>query len=320
MKKIALIIPYYGKLNNYFEFWLKSAEFNPTIDFYFITDININLDTNKNIYIVNKTFKELKAMVQELFDFKIKLDNYYKLCDYKPIWGKIFENEFLKDYDYWGYCDVDLILGDIRNFITDNILSNNDVILSHGHFMLYRNIPYINNLFTDMISQEGFNYKQTFTTNYVTHFDEHGGIYNIIKKRNIKLYDENIFADINAFKREFKINGRPEKENVFYKWHNGKLTEYSQNEKKTLDKTEVMYVHIQKRVMEISKRNDASEDEMSIVPNTIFDYNISEQECLSYCYGSKEYEKQQINNLRKRQIKRILQGAFIVRFRRKFGI
>ena len=65
MKKIALIIPYYGKLNNYFEFWLKSAEFYPTIDFFFITDININLDTNKNIYIVNKTFKELKAMVQE---------------------------------------------------------------------------------------------------------------------------------------------------------------------------------------------------------------------------------------------------------------
>lgn len=38
MTKIALVIPWFGMLKNYNDFWFKSIEFNPTIDFILITD------------------------------------------------------------------------------------------------------------------------------------------------------------------------------------------------------------------------------------------------------------------------------------------
>ena len=32
-------------------------------------------------------------------------------------------------YDFWGHCDMDLIWGDIRNFITEDVLSKYDKII-----------------------------------------------------------------------------------------------------------------------------------------------------------------------------------------------
>lgn len=38
MGKIAFIIPWFGKFRNYFEFFVKSVEMNPRVDFFLITD------------------------------------------------------------------------------------------------------------------------------------------------------------------------------------------------------------------------------------------------------------------------------------------
>ena len=38
MNSIALVIPYFGKFNNYFHLWLESAKRNSTIDFHIYTD------------------------------------------------------------------------------------------------------------------------------------------------------------------------------------------------------------------------------------------------------------------------------------------
>ena len=38
MKRIAFVIPWFGNFRNDFPFWMKSVEFNPTIDFLFFTD------------------------------------------------------------------------------------------------------------------------------------------------------------------------------------------------------------------------------------------------------------------------------------------
>lgn len=39
MNKIAIIIPYFGSLPNYYDVWKKSVIKNETIDFYLVTDI-----------------------------------------------------------------------------------------------------------------------------------------------------------------------------------------------------------------------------------------------------------------------------------------
>jgi len=32
---------------------------------------------------------------------------------------------------FWGYCDIDLIFGNIRAFMTDELLNEYDIIKSH---------------------------------------------------------------------------------------------------------------------------------------------------------------------------------------------
>ena len=144
MKKI-LILPYFGKFNNYFNLWLDSCKYNNDIDWLIITDNHINQISN-NIKVINKTFEDLKSYIQKKFNFKINLETPYKLCDYKPYYGYIFE-EYIKGYDFWGYCDCDLIFGDINKFIIQDIFDKYDKIFRRGHLSFIRNNKYINTNF-----------------------------------------------------------------------------------------------------------------------------------------------------------------------------
>jgi len=73
------------------------------------------------------------------------------LHDLKPAYGTIFE-DYLESYDFWGHTDIDMIYGDIKKFITDNILRKYDVITSRdkylaGFFTLYKNCKKTNRLY-----------------------------------------------------------------------------------------------------------------------------------------------------------------------------
>jgi hypothetical protein len=66
------------------------------------------------------------------------------------MYGYLHRDE-LEGYDFWGFCDIDVVFGDIRYFITDKVLEN-DVISSHstrlaGHFSLFRNTPMLREAF-----------------------------------------------------------------------------------------------------------------------------------------------------------------------------
>ena len=55
MKKIIIIIPYFGEFPNYFDLWMKSVKYNSDIDFLLITDNDIT-DKPNNIKIINISF------------------------------------------------------------------------------------------------------------------------------------------------------------------------------------------------------------------------------------------------------------------------
>lgn len=50
MYKIALVIPYFGKFNSYFDFWRSSAEHNTSVDFLIFTDQNIQSSANVKVF------------------------------------------------------------------------------------------------------------------------------------------------------------------------------------------------------------------------------------------------------------------------------
>ncbi len=171
MKKIAILICYYGKFPWYFRYFLHSCSFNKTIDFYIFTDIIYEGDIPQNVKLIKKSVNDIKALASEKLGFEVNIEFPYKFCDYKPAYGAIF-SDYIEDYDFWGQSDIDIIYGDIRGFITDDMLNEYDFIsvrhdYTTGCFALYRNNDLMNTIF-----KRSKDYKTVFTTSPHYCFDE----------------------------------------------------------------------------------------------------------------------------------------------------
>lgn len=169
--RIALVSVYFGKLPWYFSFFLRSCAANSNVTFYIVTDQPGPPRLPENVHIVTMTLPELQQIMSRKLGFEVSLTYAYKLCDYKPSYGIIFD-DLLSEYSFWGYCDIDLIFGDIRGFITDDVLDQHDVITIRedylaGYFTLFRNQDVINRLF-----QQSRDYRLVFTSEEHFCFDE----------------------------------------------------------------------------------------------------------------------------------------------------
>ena len=153
MKSIILIIPYFGKWPLWFGPYLISVAGNPSIQWLCPTDCEIPKNHPANITFLPTALPKLNQQVNKIVGTKVPL-NPRKFCDLKPTYAEIFE-EHVKNYDFWGFCDMDIIWGDIRKFMTNEILSEYDIISSRkenisGHFTLFRNSPKINSLYKQL--------------------------------------------------------------------------------------------------------------------------------------------------------------------------
>lgn len=152
LTSIAVLTCWYGEYPWYFPYYVHSCKFNPTIDFYIITD-NIEEIQNKpdNLIIIPKKLNDIKKMASEKLGYTVSLDYPFKLNDFKPAYGFLF-SEIFKKYTYWGQCDLDIIYGDIRGFLNEELLNSYDYLsMRHdyttGCFSLYKNSEKMNNLF-----------------------------------------------------------------------------------------------------------------------------------------------------------------------------
>lgn len=275
MKNICYVIVYFGKLPDTMKLWLKSCRYNPTINWLIYTDDSSEYDYPKNVSVKYCTFEDFKKKAQAKFSFDIKIDTPYRLCDYKVAYGYILEDE-LSAYDFWGYCDLDMVFGNIRNFLTDEVLENHDRIGFLGHSTLYRNTYSMNRLF--MKSVEGTEvYKKIFSNGGSQNFffDEKW-MDLICKEYNIKTYRKTVFADVIPWAWKFRIGyaDRDEKvknEHRIFLWDKGELLSYSIDKEKKLIADEYMYIHLLKRSMKF-KVSDAT-DRFLIVPNKFLAYS-----------------------------------------------
>ena len=137
LEKIAFINAYFGKLPEDLDMYFFSCKMNPTIDWYIVTDDRKELKVPPNVKIIYMQFSEVRERMQKLFPFPISLERPYKLCDYKPCYGLAFA-DYLSGYDFWGHCDLDIIFGDIRAFLTSDILSKYERIGMQGQCSLYK--------------------------------------------------------------------------------------------------------------------------------------------------------------------------------------
>ena len=262
MKTIAFIIPYFTKgkeLPTYFPLWLSTCQKNATIDFIFITDDRRNYVYPPNVKKIVMDFEELKPKIQKIFNFPINLDTPYKLCDYKPAYGEIF-SQYLTGYDYWGYCDIDLFWGNIRHFITDEILTSYKRIFSRGHCSIFLNNDKVNSYYRTLPALGCHDWKKVYSSPKSYCFDEWaghcgGGISQIMKLNKIPIFDNPYFADLNVMKGKFDVlhvqqNNTP----LYFHIYDGTLKAIGNHYEQ-----EYLYCHFQKRPIVISQPIDGND-------------------------------------------------------------
>lgn len=289
----VFIIPYFGSFPHTFNLWMQSCSYNTGYDFLIITDCQVQNEHPSNIIFVSMSFSKLKEHMDNIYGFQVALESAYKLCDFRPGYGEIFK-EYITDYDYWGYCDIDVIFGDIDKYITDDILEDNEKILSLGHFTLFKNDEYINTLYR---SDKNADYITIFQDKNNRHFDE--GLFDEIipmyeerglnpvwlydKQNNInqifahnsrKIYiNFTIFADINFLEDNLQIvwmscleSKDPHANQSVFVWDHGHVFRYYIDKMK-ICREEFMYIHLQKRRME-NRISESSPKRFYILKNS----------------------------------------------------
>ncbi|MCR5207726.1 MAG: hypothetical protein K6C14_04525 [Eubacterium sp.] len=190
MKRIVLISIYFGKFPSNFGIWLKSAGKNESIDFLLYSDCDTGeYAFPENVKLIKASFEDIKERIQSKFDFNIVLDNPYKLCDYKPVYGYVFADD-IGGYDYWGHIDIDAVLGDIRSFIPER---EYEKLYQTGHLTIYKNTEENNRRF---MLDGALKYKDVFTTPRICVFDEAGGMQEKFELLGIPTYISRDYADI----------------------------------------------------------------------------------------------------------------------------
>jgi hypothetical protein len=295
MQSICYIVPYFGKLPKNFQLWLNSCSTNKTVNWMIFTNDKSDYNYPQNVKVNYCEFEEIKMKIINNFDFEVKIDSYWNLSLFKPAYGEIFK-EYIKEYDFWGHCDVDVLWGDIRKFLNEDVLKKFDKIGYQGHSTLYRNNKEVNSRYKTIVPNE-INYIDVFSGKIKYSFDENGmeKIYNFL---NIEYYKEPIFAHLRKFEYNFSLAHMPIEEEYKNKhqifiWDSGKLyRKYLYNKK--IYTEEFMYIHFFCRPMSYKAKNFNENAKYIIFPDQLVDFNNIQ---LTYNYIYRKSKKSRIKFL-----------------------
>lgn len=151
MKPLILISPWFGPWPSWINFFAESCRLNPEIDWLIPTDQDPPENRPGNIRYLKTSFDEYKESSGDILGIDLSGLLPYKICDLKPCLGLIHEAD-IKAYGSFGFCDIDVIFGDLRGIYDDNLLSDFDAISTHpdrisGHLAVFRNTPRMRNYF-----------------------------------------------------------------------------------------------------------------------------------------------------------------------------
>lgn len=238
--KVLLILPYLGKLPEYFPAFthsLNGFRNENLIDVLIITD-----DDSISDYIL-PSFVRVQKTTYKTLDERFysscgaRIYSSYKLCDYKPLYGSVFKEE-CRGYEYWGYCDVDTMLGDLVGWLNSINFTSYDRIGRYGHFTLYRNTPQITELWKNKVDGS-ITVDRVLRTTFPCYFDE-SGMNQICEASGIKFFSYNHVANVEALENlHFKTK---EKLCQLFVWENGQTFIYSRKDGKII-KEEYAYIH-----------------------------------------------------------------------------
>lgn len=267
--KCAFIVPYFGKLPVFFQLFLNSCSANKHFIWYIFTDDTTNFDYPNNVMVEYISFEKTKTRFKQVLGEKIILERPYKLCDYRPTYGLVYR-DLLKEYDYWGHCDIDLLFGNLEKYVIPLMQKGYDKIFAAGHLTLYKNTIENNCIFRMPLNGELVFEKYSQSKN--NHgFDENGGnkknIHNIFIEHKCKVYAHDLSFNCSdkyySFYRSVYDTCTGEwiiqkKKKAAYFWSDGSIKELVL-EHGLISQYEYIYMHFQgRKSLKIFFRNEGN--------------------------------------------------------------
>jgi len=276
---IALIVSNFGSFSPFFPFWLKSAEANTNLCFFFLTD-NLQAikkyDHCKNIHFIYFREVDFSKRVKDALGLDLFLKNPKKICDFRVAYGVLF-SDLLKSFDFWGFCDTDVIFGNTSCFLTPDKLRYYDRIYRYGHFSLIKNTEENNHFYKKLHTDEGDDFVKVFSSDRIYCYEERIFCQKLQEDGKRVYVNDSDLADINRFLYRFYTHKKTSygQRHFFLEWQKGDLWAVSKVSGQW-KKTRIMYAHFQKRRIDICC--DSLSDDLVIVPNRIIDgFGLSDQ-------------------------------------------
>lgn len=267
-KKCVFVLPYFGKFNNYFQLFLNSFSYNSSYDLLIITDCTDKYVYPANVRLSKSTLAEVKALAEKKLFFNVCLDQPYKLCDFKPAYGFLFE-EYIGGYEYWGHCDCDILFGNLEKLLTPLLDQGYDKLFAAGHMTVYKNTYENNRMFMSLHNGRAI-YKEAFTTSKIYVFDEdcqskhhnNNNVHSIFLESGSNVFSEDLSMNPSVESAKFIQAKYISEERMFvkqsyvkarYYFHKGNIFSlFSQDG--NLERNDYLYMHFQMRKMRVDKR------------------------------------------------------------------
>ncbi len=119
----AFLILYLGELPSYFKYWAKSCEPNHAHFHWFVYNDRIaeKKDYNKAVTLVPYSFERLCSDLNSCLHIHLPPQNTRVVCDCRiMLYAFRKDKDQLRQYDFVGYSDLDVVYGDIARFLPEN--------------------------------------------------------------------------------------------------------------------------------------------------------------------------------------------------------
>lgn len=245
--RLCIIATYFGQLPAYFQLWLRSCARNPHILFLVITDQSHDAYClPENVRFERMTLQEVRQIFSAVLGTPVALNKPYKICDFRPIFW-IFVDWFRINCSHWGHCDIDVIFGNLKKMIPEELLQDCDRLFEVGHLSIYRYCALVNSM--AFSRRTGTDLLRVVSSDKHFGFDEHRGVNLAWQSNGLRWHrDQRICFDVEPHVEaiqtsQFAINRRRQ---VIY-WSDGDLFHAFRTAFGRLQIREIAYVHFQKR-------------------------------------------------------------------------
>jgi hypothetical protein len=148
--RVAFLIPFVGQWPEWTGLFFQSCRSNPQVDVLLLSQSEPKFPLPENVCVVKISLEEMVRRFETALGLKLGKVSGHKLCDFRPFYGLAFA-DILRPYEFWGYCDADMMFGDLSRLLTAEFFENTDAFSAHdqqfvGHFTLLRNTDAVNRL------------------------------------------------------------------------------------------------------------------------------------------------------------------------------